>query len=176
MATTLISLERQLQADGWWYSIVEDRWSRMWDDKMQYGKIRDGKFHLIYPEPVKIDESTVRVENGQVFATMAEPQKVVFSQVMDPNNFGATMADVGHIDGVSFHSSPAIDGKVWCEEQAYDRSVMPVLDNDEYFTLRDQFAMHAMGSLMMFSGEPKGLALRAYEYADAMMIARGMKR
>ena len=176
MATTLIALERQLQADGWWYSVANDRWSRLWGEEMQYCEIReDGRFERVYPvpKPVTIDESTVRVEDGQVFATGGS-QKVVFSEVMDPNNFGATMADVGEEIG----TLPPLRGEVWVEEQPYDRTIMPVLDNDEFYALRDQFAMHAMQALINNDriSDPKGMALRAYEYADAMMIAREMKR
>lgn len=50
--------------------------------------------------------------------------------------------------------------------------------NEVRTALRDQFAMCAMQALVNNDriSDPKGMALRAYEYADAMMIAREMKR
>lgn len=217
-----LSLTRSLQADGWWYRVIDDTWSRMWDDEMQYGKIRDGKFERVFPEvpkvlkkalketlldrgwqfdlerdefyrielghrvtgrivngmfvdgrvseePVVSDESTVRVEDGQMCA------KTV---VVDGNGFyynppldaAATMADVGE-EILRRESHPEVDAM--CAESM--KYAEPYEELWPEYGLRDMFAMHAL-PLVFFSSDPKGTALRAYEYADAMMVAREMKK
>jgi hypothetical protein len=41
--------------------------------------------------------------------------------------------------------------------------------------LRDQFAMHAMSTLVAMMGtDPKAVAINAYRIADAMMVARDL--
>lgn len=195
MMASITALSRSLQGDGWWYSPPNDWYTRLWDDEMQYGQIRDGKFERIYPN--------VHVENGEVFAKQLKTlddgvrnyerkraeneangkpfawneagdmaRTVHFRQVpanatiLDRDgemvtyliSLEPTMADVAA--GLAENKNIMIDEE-WQEEMR--------------MALRDQFAMRALTPLVM-SSDPKSAAIRAYQYADAMMIAREMKR
>lgn len=145
-----LSLTRALQADGWWYQVATDRWSRLWDGEMQYGQIRDGKFDLIYPEQPKrtygaLDPKTLPPE--QVRNAIREHESTLIQ----------TMDDVG----MEYPAPPDVD---WL--------------NEVRTALRDQFAMHALQGMLAknCAYDEKNAALRAYEFADAMMVAREMKR
>ena len=46
---------------------------------------------------------------------------------------------------------------------------------NNHIDLRDRFAMAAMAGLLGRCMEPLAAAMTAYEYADAMMAARGKK-
>lgn len=176
-----LSLTRSLQADGWWYRVMDDMWSRMWDDEMQYGRIREGKFERVFPEgpiaidgptvrvemPVAVNEATVRVEDSQVSAMQAAQKARDDAHKKRLEECHGTA--IGQIDPEAVQWSNANDPQVWVEEQAEADALWP-----EY-GLRDMFAMHAL-PLVFFSSDPKGTALRAYEYADAMMVAREMKK
>lgn len=161
-----LSLTRSLQADGWWYRVMDDTWSRMWDDEMQYGRIRDGKFERVFPEgPIAIDGPTVRVEDGEVLAMQAAQKARDDAQKKRLEEcYGSA---IGQIDPETVKWSNANNPQVWVEEQA---------EEDAKAILRDQFAMRALPAILHREVDPKAVALRAYEYADAMMIAREMKR
>lgn len=53
------------------------------------------------------------------------------------------------------------------------KAVDTVMGDPKRDALRDQFAMHAMAALIG-CGDPKGVAIRAYDFADAMMVARDL--
>ena len=172
---------------GWNYEPACDRWwcEDVMTGKRVYARMIDGRL-VQFPTEEDIDWGSAidqsRHDDRELkFAAigkeipagaivMARDVRGVYYRMPQ-----ATMADVdpatleiGHIDGVSMHTSDAL------------LSGPGGLSPFEKEMLRDQFAMHFLGGVVakhgLFSVDAPNVAIRAYEFADAMMHAREMKR
>lgn len=147
-----------LSKDGWSYDALRETWRREKDGKVEVGGLRDGTFtsrtfSLHYP----CDPGNWRDSDDAMgaFKEAVKPDEPINHEQEAKLHGFATKPDVG------YPAPPDLD---WL--------------NEVRTALRDQFAMHALQGMLARSANwsPKELALRSYEYADAMMVAREMKR
>lgn len=169
---------KNLGIHGWNYEPACDRWwvEDVCSGKRTYARMIDGKL-MQFPTEDEIDWGSAVDQSRH-----EQPARVYGA--MDPALLDLENAKKASDMAYQKRMDELFQGESHPEVDAMCANSLKPDDYDwreeVRMALRDQFAMHFLGGVIakhgLFSVDAPNVAIRAYEFADAMMHAREMKR